>query len=374
MTNDQSNSKNSTIANSSGSPSGTANNNTNVTMLFPKPSLQIVIVLYNSGPDLDFCLESLVRSLITTKIANTETPVNLSSQDSNSSVVNNYQGSHYILDKVTVMDNTPENPPNLDPWRTRLPIDYIASPTNIGFGKACNLGALRSQSEYILFLNPDCFVSPSAIDTALLHLSKPIHSTTAVTSVLLKSMTGEVQKTCARQPNLKMFINESLGFDRLGWSRNNPHFFSHHMREWHHKESKFVDHVIGAFYLIRRSVFTSLNGFDERFFVYLEDLDLSLRVHQAGHQIYFLTNDYAIHKGGGSSESVKAFRLCLSLESKIKYADKHFPRWQKWLLTLVIFTFEFLLRIAYSIKTDPSRKSYHEILQAYKMLWLRWKN
>ncbi len=337
----------------------------NLTLLFPKPTLQIVIVLYNSGPDLDFCLESIVRGL---------TPDSLNIDITNNTGVKIFQGSNYFLDKVTLIDNTPENPPNLAPWRMRLPIDYLESKVNLGFGKACNLAAEKSKSDYILFLNPDCFISPSAIETTISYLTKPAYTTTAVASVLLKSMTGEVQKTCARQPNLKMFINESLGFDRLGWSRNNPHFFSHHMREWHHKESKFVDHVIGAFYLIRRSVFTSLNGFDERFFVYLEDLDLSLRVHQAGHQIYFLTNDYAIHKGGGSSESVKAFRLCLSLESKIKYADKHFPRWQKWLLTLVIFTFEFLLRIAYSIKTDPSRKSYHEILQAYKMLWLRWKN
>lgn len=319
---------------------------TEINQPVPIPSLQIILVLYNSGSDLNLCLDALACSL------------------------NNI---NYRLEKVTLIDNTPHNPPDLKPWLVRLPLDYVAAKQNLGFGKACNLAANRSQSDYILFLNPDCFVNPSAIGNCILHLTQPSNVKTAVTSVLLKSKTGEIQKTCARFPNLKMFINESLGVDRLNFISHNSQFYSHHMKEWNHDESKFVEHVIGAFYLIRRSVFTFLNGFDERFFVYLEDLDLSLRVHQAGYQIYFLTNDYAIHKGGGSSESVKAFRLCLSLESKIKYADKHFSFWQKWTVIIIIFSFEFLLRSLYALKTNPSKNTFKEIFHAYQLLFNRLK-
>jgi hypothetical protein len=80
------------------------NNKSMVHHLFPKPTLQIIIILYNSGKDLDFCLESIVRSL---------------SLDSSTSV-SKFQGAHFILDKITLIDNTPNNPPELTPWTNRL--------------------------------------------------------------------------------------------------------------------------------------------------------------------------------------------------------------------------------------------------------------
>ena len=59
------------------------------------------------------------------------------------------------------------------------------------------------------------------------------------------------------------------------------------MAEWDHAQTRQVDHVIGAFFLVRRDLFDVLGGFDERFFVYLEDLDFSYRARQAGwHSVY----------------------------------------------------------------------------------------
>jgi GT2 family glycosyltransferase len=96
------------------------------------------------------------------------------------------------------------------------------------------------------------------------------------------------------------------------------------MMDWDHKETRVVDHVIGAFFLIRRGVFWSVGGFDERFFLYLEDLDLSLRLRQAGYSAVFLAEARAFHEGGGTSSTVKATRLYYSLHSRLQYAFKHF--------------------------------------------------
>ena len=71
------------------------------------------------------------------------------------------------------------------------------------------------------------------------------------------------------------------------------------MTEWPHTESRDVEHVIGAFYLVRRSVFEALGGFDERFFVYLEDLELSRRILHAGYRIRYVSGASALHVGGG---------------------------------------------------------------------------
>jgi GT2 family glycosyltransferase len=75
---------------------------------------------------------------------------------------------------------------------------------------------------------------------------------------------------------------------------------------------------------VRRCVFDALHGFDERFFVYKEDLDFSLRANKAGWESYFLADTRAYHRGGGSSEQIKAKRLFYGLRSRVQYGFKHF--------------------------------------------------
>ena len=101
------------------------------------------------------------------------------------------------------------------------------------------------------------------------------------------------------------------------WTASSPRLFrSHVMTEWDHAASRRVDHVIGAFYLIRREVFEKLGGFDGRFFLYLEDLDLSCRVCGHGRHIMYLADARAYHKGGGVSEQAKAAQAVLFREEQ----------------------------------------------------------
>ena len=81
------------------------------------------------------------------------------------------------------------------------------------------------------------------------------------------------------------------------------------MVEWEHDENRQVDQVMGAFFLVRRSLFCALGGFDERFFVYMEDVDFSYRAHKEGWRSYYLADTQVFHKGGGVSSQAKARRL-----------------------------------------------------------------
>ena len=143
------------------------------------------------------------------------------------------------------------------------------------------------------------------------------------------------------------------------------------MNEWDHTSSQDVDHVMGAFYLIRTPLFQQLHGFDERFFVYLEDLDLSWRVREAGHEIHFLSEVQAFHKGGGSSERVKAARLFYSLRSRNLFGFKHFHWFAATLLMAGTLVIEPFARIALAIaKRSPG--GVKETLAGYAALWSAW--
>jgi GT2 family glycosyltransferase len=96
------------------------------------------------------------------------------------------------------------------------------------------------------------------------------------------------------------------------------------MTDWDHAESRFVDQVMGAFMFMRKEVFQKIGYFDERFFVYYEELDFSERLYQAGGKSFYTHSAKAIHTGGGTTHAVKAFRLFLNLRSRLQYAKKHF--------------------------------------------------
>ena len=121
------------------------------------------------------------------------------------------------------------------------------------------------------------------------------------------------------------------------------------MKDWDHKGSRDVDNVMGAYYLIRRDAFEKARGFDERFFVYLEDVDLSLRIMQNGGRVYYNSDISIIHHGQGTTSSVVGYRLYLGNQSRLAYAKKHWsiPGFILYLISL--FTIGFLVRIFRSL-------------------------
>jgi GT2 family glycosyltransferase len=146
------------------------------------------------------------------------------------------------------------------------------------------------------------------------------------------------------------------------------------MREFDHGSSKFVDQVIGACFLARRDVFQALGGFDERFFVYFEEVDYCRRLALSGRRVYFWSGVTVTHIGGGTTSRVKAFRLYLSLRSRITYAHKWFGWWQAMLVDVTTLFVEPTVRVVHAAMTgDPG--SIREVSRSVGSLWkwrLRW--
>jgi len=265
-------------------------------------ALSIVIVNWNGGELLAHCIDSL-------------------------------RWTKEIPREVIVVDNGSTDA-SLAPCDDRDGVVVIRNGHNLGFGAACNIGARAAQGDVLLFLNPDCEVGPGSIERCMNELRQ---FDVGACGVALTDAQGNVARSCHRFPTLASFVHRILGLHML--SRR---FGDGAMTDWDHRQDADVDHVIGAFYVIRRSLFERLDGFDERFFVYLEDLDLSLRVRQAGHRVRFLAAPSSFHLGGGVSRQIKARRLFYATRSRILYAYKHFPRWQANLhlgLTLFIEPF-----------------------------------
>jgi len=273
------------------------------------------------------------------------------------------QGS-FKLNRVVVVDNASSDGSADDLEEPRIPLFIVRNELNRGFAAACNQGEKGSRADYLLFLNPDTFLHEDSLAKPLIFMENRFNQDIGIIGIQLVDNKGEIARTCARFPTPARFFSKMLGLDRLF-----PNAFpSHVMMEWDHQESREVDHVIGAFFLIRRFIFEELGGFDERFFVYLEDLDFSFRARRAGWRSFYLADAKAYHKGGGTSEKVKARRLFYSLQSRIFFGYKHFGRWPATGLMFGTLLVEPLARFTLSAsRHDPGELV--ETMKGYSFLW-----
>jgi len=301
------------------------------------PSMDIIIVNWNSGEQLCNCLESIINA------ANQRC---------------------FILNRVVVVDNASWDGSADKLEDVRLPLLIIRNPENRGFAAACNQGAKGSEVDYLLFLNPDTYLNEDSLTKPVIFMEKAFSQHIGIVGIQLLDNNAEVARTCARFPTPGRFFSKMLGLDRLF-----PHvFISYFMYDWNHQESREVDHVMGAFFFVRRLIFEELGGFDEQFFVYLEDLDFSFRARQVGWRSFYLAHAKARHKGGGTSEKVKAMRLFYSLQSRILYGYKHFGWWSATSLMLGTLLIEPLARFTLGVSHHPSGEV-RETIKGYSILW-----
>lgn len=297
-------------------------------------TVDIVIVNWNSGLQLQECINSII--------------------DSN---------GIECLGKVIIVDNgsTDES--------YRLEVDGVTNivvqlnEINIGFSAACNQGARLGNSEYILFLNPDAILSPDTLLITYDWMNKIEHASFGIVGVQLKNQDGIISRSCCRLPSFSEFMVKTFGLQSISIKLE-----GYQMLEWDHATSKEVGHVMGSYYYVRRNVFELLKGFDERFFVYLEDLDFSLRAKQKGFKSYYLTDTQAFHKGGGTSDQVKARRLYYSLSSRVLFVNKHFKTVPSSIIIIGTLCIEPCIRIFSGIFSLSFRRIF-ETLHGYYLLW-----
>ena len=241
-------------------------------------------------------------------------------------------------------------------------VDLIQAHENLGFGKACNLGASQCESEFVLFLNPDTRIYADTLKNVLIFMNAKENIKVGICGVQLENRNGEIAKSNSRFPSVTGFLSHSIGLSKIYPILGNA------MSEWDHSSTKTVDQVIGAFFLVRRHVFEKLNGFDEQFFVYFEEVDFSFRAKHLGWSSVYFAGTQAFHVGGGVSQQIKAKRLFYSQRSRIQYVCKHFTSPKIILVLFATLFIEPVARIILSI-SKKSFVSIKETSSAYVMLY-----
>ena len=239
----------------------------------------------------------------------------------------------------------------------------IANDNNIGFGKACNQALKNSDADYILLLNPDTVSEINVLEGLIEFLND--NESYGITGPAQLQITGSVLKSCARFPTFLSTIYEILGLSKLL-----PRLFtpSPQMTDWDHLESKDVDHVMGSYMVIRKKFLNKTGFFDEDFFMYMEDLDLSKRFALLGYKTFYNNNWTIIHDNGTSGNKIKVNRIFYALSSRRKYWNKHFNNFSYCVLIILSILVEPFLRIIDSLihTTKPSIKTI--VIAYYKYL------
>jgi hypothetical protein len=198
---------------------------------------------------------------------------------------------------------------------------FLQSTQNLGFGAANNLAFSRSTGARILYLNPDTEIPTGA----LWRLAEVLDANPQAGMVGPRLLNTDlsVQATCIT--SLPTILNQMLSFE---WLRNafprwtvwgNAALLSDS------KTPSAVEAIAGACMLCRRDVVEQVRGFDASYFMYLEDMDLCLRIRELGYQIFYVPDVEIVHHGGGSSALRREsnFSSVMQRVSMVQYFAKH---------------------------------------------------
>ncbi len=202
-------------------------------------------------------------------------------------------------------------------------IKYVFNNDNLGFARACNQGFKISSGNYILFLNPDTIIPETCLNDCIQFFE--IHSDTGALGVRMVNGNGKFLKESKRgTPSPAASFYKLFGLAAI--FPTSKMFAKYYHGDLSETENNPVEVLSGAFMMVKREVFEKLNGFDEDFFMYGEDIDLSVRVRQSGYQNYYLGKIEIIHLKGGSTihdrKYVEDFYSAMTLFVKKHYAHK----------------------------------------------------
>jgi GT2 family glycosyltransferase len=176
-----------------------------------------------------------------------------------------------------------------------------------------------------LYLNPDTRLRTNALLTMCNYLEKN-HRYGAVGCKLLNT-DGSIQYTCARAyPSPLKEFNELAMLNRL--FPQTKLFSAVELHYWNHENSQDVDCLSGACIMMRKEIEEEINGFDEDYFMYAEDVDLCYRIIKNGWKIYYLSEEEIIHHGGASTNNnqIKYFGTIETRRANCTFLKKHFGK------------------------------------------------
>lgn len=207
-----------------------------------------------------------------------------------------------VSNEIIVVDND-EKPTIQKALQKQFPnVLYIQSGLNVGYGAANNIGAKKAHGEFLFFLNPDTLVEKGAIDvlTKFLNVNKDVG---IVSPLLLDKnnkpypLQGTKTLTPLRAIICLSFINKLFP--------NNIVARKYWYLDWNKKQPKEVDVMPGTAFLVDKSIFEKIGGFDKRFFLFFEENDICMRVQKQGYKIYIYPKAKVTHLWGRSTRKGK---------------------------------------------------------------------
>jgi GT2 family glycosyltransferase len=258
--------------------------------------------------------------------------------------------------------------------RRRFPwVRLLVNHENQGFARANNQAMSLTRGRYLLFLNPDTQLLPESLRVLVGFLDR--HPRTGAVAPQVLSPEGRIQPSCRRFPTLGAVFWEATGLDRA--LPKHPLFGHYLMGDWDHEGLCPVDQPMGACLMVRRRALDQIGPWDERFFLFFEEVDLCRRLKTLGWDIYFVPQAQIIHHGGHSTGQDYRRACWLFHSSRYKYFRKHFGRSQEWLMRALMvasFPWQLLLRVVLVLSTpmDRSRMARHfnaVVVQLASALW-----
>ncbi len=196
-----------------------------------------------------------------------------------------------------------------DSWAfaARAGATVITNPTNPGFGAGQNRGRAHGAARYVLVLNPDAIPDADGIAAGVRYLDA--HPGVAVVQgVIRSSVTGEPERSQGRELAVLHLFGRALGaralqqFAPARWFAARVGALRDHV-ERIPPAPVTVEALAATAWLARRDALARVGGFDERYFLYGEDLDLCRRLRHAGWQLVAIPDAWAVHEQGGSAAS-----------------------------------------------------------------------
>jgi len=174
---------------------------------------------------------------------------------------------------------------------------------NEGFAIGCNQGLALARGEWLLLLNADTRVEPDAI--ALLERFLESHADYGAAAPRLVSPDGGTQRSCQAFPNLCTPLFFATPFER--WFPNSRELRRYFLRDWAQEDERDVEQPPAACLLLRRAALAQVGHFDERLWLFYNDVDLSLRLARAGWRTRYVASARVLHHIGASTRQFGTF-------------------------------------------------------------------
>jgi N-acetylglucosaminyl-diphospho-decaprenol L-rhamnosyltransferase len=237
-------------------------------------------------------------------------------------------GSEEVAE-VIVVDNASTDGSS-DGLETDPGVHVVRNGANLGYGAGVNRGVAATEAEFILVSNPDVTLEPGAVETLMTAFRAD--RTLAIAGPRIIDVEG------ARYPSARRFPSavEAAGHALLGLVAPGNRFSRRYrMADLDLAATTSVDWVSGACFMARRRALEELGGFDESYFMYLEDVDLCWRAHRAGWAVAYVPAAVVTHVQGVSTARRPYRMLVAHHRSAFRFASRTRRGWHRPVLPVV---------------------------------------